>query len=84
MDDIVFRAEPDGHAATLADVGVFERFVQVEVGERIAVDIGPGVFERDAAFAFLLGVVTAQRIAAKGLEQIVERAVLNAPHARAA
>ena len=74
VDDIVFRAEPDRHAAPLADVGVLDRLVQVEIGQRVAVDVGPGVLERDGPLAFLGGVVPAERVAAERLEQVVERA----------
>ena len=51
-----------------------------EVGQRVAVDVRPRVFERDGSLALLRGVVAAQRIAAERLEQVVERLVLDAPH----
>ena len=81
MYDIVFGAEPDRDPATLSDVGILDRFVHIQIGQRVAIDVGPRVLEWDGALAFLLGVVAAERILAEGLEQVVERVILDAPHA---
>ena len=81
VHDVIFRAEPDRHASALADVGILHRLVKIQIRQRIAVDIGPRVFEDDASLAFLGRIVPAQRIAAEGLEQVFERLVLDLPHA---
>src|SRR5262249_42590808 len=47
------------------------------MSKRIAVNIRTRVFERNSAGAFFLRVVTPERVAAKGLEQVIERSVLN-------
>ena len=78
---VVFVAELDGHAAALANVGVLERLVHVEIGQRVAIDVGPGVLELDGALALLLGVVPAHAIAAECLEEVAQGLVLDPPDA---
>ena len=51
--------------------------MQVEVGQRVAVDVGLRVLEPDGPLALLRRVVPAERVALEGLEQVVERLVLD-------
>ena len=43
-------------------------------------NVGPRVLDRDRPLAFFLRVVTAERVTAERLEQVLECLILDAPH----
>ena len=68
-------------ARALADDGVLQRLVQVEVRDRIAELVGLAVLVADLAGALEVGRVLAERVLARDREELFEGLVLDAAHA---
>ena len=70
VDDVVVVLELDRVAAPLAGHGVLEGLVHVQVGQRVAEDVGLGVLVADRPVPLVGGLVLADRVALEGLEQV--------------
>ena len=71
----------DWRAAPLAEEGVAQGLVHVEIADRIAELVGLGVLVYGLARAAKIGVVLAELVLSRDLKQLFERLVLHAANA---
>ena len=81
VHDVVFMVEPDRDAAPLANIGVLEGLVHVDVGQGVAVDVRPRVLELDRSLALVQSVVPSHAVATESLEEVSQSLVLDPPDA---